>query len=618
MIAKVIRLIKFNWRAIVIFEILYKLTAALLAIPLLNLSLNMVMKLSGYKYITKYNLIKFLKNPKTIIYLCILLIVIGFYALIDIIGNIYIFDFSRRNEKTNAVSAFKFAFLKSFRMFIPTNIGIVFIVAIMFPFMNIGITSGLFQTISLPYVLKVYVVSIPYYRWILISCLVVFAYLTLRWMYSFHFFTLEKLNFFKAGYRSARFSKKNKFVDLIRMLAIQGIIYVMFFVVISFGVLIVVVLKKFFKGYYLARAVFSAMLVIVIILLAVIFVALATPIGYATIATMYYTRKEERGEEIEDIVDNGAIKFNFSKAALRRLYAGFLLVIIFLLGGLSYYINGYLRGDFTLNISHVRTMEITSHRGASNIYPENTMIAFEKAIGYGAKWIELDVHLSKDGQVFVMHDESFKRTTGVKKKAWELTYDEILELDAGSYMNKKYEGEQIPLLVDVIKLAKKNKVKLNIEIKASSNEKGLEEKVVDIVNENDFAKKCVITSQNYNSLKKIKNYDENIKTIYVMSVALGNIATLKYADGFSLNILFVNGAMVKKIHNMGKEVYVWTVNDEKGINDMIDAGVDNIITDNVSLARSVVNKSKTSNVVRDIFDYLSGYVLIERSSSIYG
>ena len=349
-------------------------------------------------------------------------------------------------------------------------------------------------------------------------------------------------------------------------------------------------------------------------LLAVIFVALATPIGYATIATMYYTRKEERGEEIEDIVDNGAIKFNFRKAALRRLYAGFLLVIIFLLGGLSYYINGYLRGDFTLNISHVRTMEITSHRGASNIYPENTMIAFEKAIGYGAKWIELDVHLSKDGQVFVMHDESFKRTTGVKKKAWELTYDEILELDAGSYMNKKYEGEQIPLLVDVIKLAKKNKVKLNIEIKASSNEKGLEEKVVDIVNENDFAKKCVITSQNYNSLKKIKNYDENIKTIYVMSVALGNIATLKYADGFSLNILFVNGAMVKKIHNMGKEVYVWTVNDEKGI----DAGVDNIITDNVSLARSVVNKSKTSNVVRDIFDYLSGYVLIERSSSIYG
>ena len=126
-------------------------------------------------------------------------------------------------------------------------------------------------------------------------------------------------------------------------------------------------------------------------------------------------------------------------------------------------------------------MEVTAHRGASRFFPENTMAAFQGALEAGADWIELDVHESKDGQIFVMHDKSFKRTTGVNALAWTLTYDEIAELDAGSFFSKNFEGERIPLLSEAIEFAIENDIRLNIEIKPSSGEPDLEERLVDLI-----------------------------------------------------------------------------------------------------------------------------------------
>ena len=255
-------------------------------------------------------------------------------------------------------------------------------------------------------------------------------------------------------------------------------------------------------------------------------------------------------------------------------------------------------------VEYLRTIEVTAHRGASAFYPENTMSAFEGAIEFGADWIELDVQQSKDGKLFVMHDHSFYRTTGLREFSWNLTFDEIEQLDAGSFFSDAYAGEKIPSLEEVIQLAKENHVRLNIEIKPSANDKDIEKSVVDLVREMDFADSCVISSQMYGSLQKVKDYDPEISTLYVMSLAYGNINRLKAADGFSMEAGNATPSMVSRIHNAGKQIYVWTVNNRKTINRMIDLNVDNIITDRVALVQECIYDSKTNDVIRQYVKFL--------------
>ena len=232
------------------------------------------------------------------------------------------------------------------------------------------------------------------------------------------------------------------------------------------------------------------------------------------------------------------------------------------------------------------------------------MLAFKGARKLGADWIELDVQQTKDGRIIVIHDSNLKRITGLKKNVWELTYDEINALDAGSHFNKKYKGEKIPLLEEVIKWAKENKVKLNIELKPTGHEINFEQSVLDIINNYGYKNSVVVTSQAYEVLINIKKIDKKIKTVYVMSIAYGDINKLKYADGFSIEASNINNKLIFKIHENGKKIYAWTINKESSISEMINYNVDNIITDDVSLAQELIDKSKTSNVILDYIKFI--------------
>ena len=227
------------------------------------------------------------------------------------------------------------------------------------------------------------------------------------------------------------------------------------------------------------------------------------------------------------------------------------------------------------------------------------MTAFIKAKELNADWIELDVQQTKDGKIIVIHDTNFKRTTGTDKNTWELDYNDVKKLDAGSFLDKKYSNEKIPLLEEVIKFAKENNIKLNIELKPTGHEENFEKNVVDIITNLNFTDKCVITSQVYDVLKNVKKYNSKIETVYVMSLAYGSITSLKYADHFSVEASSVNKPLVKRIHNNGKKLYVWTVNNKESISKMIDYQVDNIITDNITLAKDTIYESKTSNIIKE-------------------
>ena len=273
--------------------------------------------------------------------------------------------------------------------------------------------------------------------------------------------------------------------------------------------------------------------------------------------------------------------------------------------GLTVFVHGVLKDEYNLNIEYVKNMEITAHRGASIDYPENTMIAFIGAKELGADWIELDVQQTKDKQIIVSHDTNLKRVTGVNINTYEATYEDILKLDAGSFKDKKFSKERIPLLEDVVKWAKENNIKLNIELKPTGYEQDFEAQVVDIIKKYNFQDACVITSQVYDVLDNVKQVDEDIITVYVMSLAFGDITALDKADYFSVEATSITKEMVSKIHGLGKQIYGWTVNTKEGINKMINLNVDNIITDDITLGKELVTKSKSSDLITEIINFIN-------------
>ncbi len=140
------------------------------------------------------------------------------------------------------------------------------------------------------------------------------------------------------------------------------------------------------------------------------------------------------------------------------------------------------RPYYLFKYNYIQGDEFTAiaHRGASAYYPENTMESFQGAIAMGADMIELDVQLTRDGEVVVFHDEKLTRCTNGKGRIADYTLVELKKLDAGSWFDKEYQGAKIPTLEEALSLCR-DKIAVNIEIKTEAVDEnirdGIEEKM---------------------------------------------------------------------------------------------------------------------------------------------
>ena len=238
----------------------------------------------------------------------------------------------------------------------------------------------------------------------------------------------------------------------------------------------------------------------------------------------------------------------------------------------------------------VKIIEITGHRGASGLAPENTMVAMVKAIEFGADFSELDVQETADGIIVLMHDDSLQRTTGLEAPIWEKSFEDLQTLEAGAWFSDEFKGEPIPSLKSIIK-AVRGKMKLNIELKMSGHEKQLTEKVVAMVEEEDFINNCIITSFDFSAVNKIKHLNSKIKAGYIFSeIPEDEDVFAADVDLLSVNKKIVTEEFVQQAHANNKEVHVWTVNEPDDMRKLIALGVDNIITNYPNILKEVLDE----------------------------
>ncbi len=228
-----------------------------------------------------------------------------------------------------------------------------------------------------------------------------------------------------------------------------------------------------------------------------------------------------------------------------------------------------------------------AHRGASGTFPENTLSAFRAAIDAGAVMCELDVQLSRDGAVVVIHDETVERTTDGKGEVAELTLEELKRLDAGAkFKGGALKGERIPTLDEVFAVTS-GKCGLNIELKAG----GLEHQVAQIMQARNAFSDSIVSSFDWDYLKKIQQLHVNIRVGLLAEekpVDLMMKAVAMRAHAINPRWDMVTPDLCKAAHERGLKLYTWTVDADARMRALIECGVDGIMTNYPERLRTVL------------------------------
>jgi len=239
------------------------------------------------------------------------------------------------------------------------------------------------------------------------------------------------------------------------------------------------------------------------------------------------------------------------------------------------------------SVSNQAQTKIIAHRGFSDIAPENTLSAFEKAIEIGADYFEVDVHQTKDNVLVVIHDKTIDRTCSNNKtgKISELNFSDLQNVRVGfsCKFGNEFSNEKIPTLKEALEFAK-GKIKVCVELKADE----IENKVVELLNELDMINQVIVFAFNDKSLVKIKNLNPEIKTLFLKNHT--NIKTLDFVKEIHANAIGVGydtkitKEFILYAHKNNIKVFKWTVNKEQEMKELIDLNIDGIITNRPDLA----------------------------------
>ncbi len=230
-------------------------------------------------------------------------------------------------------------------------------------------------------------------------------------------------------------------------------------------------------------------------------------------------------------------------------------------------------------------LQIIAHRGYSGQFPENTMAAFAGALDIGADYIELDVQMTKDGQIVVCHDDNLWRVAGVDGRVADYTWEELSAFDVGSWFSPEFAGERIPLLSQVLELVQGSGMKIYLELKDIGEVEGFEEAVVAVVKQRQMEGQCVFASFQYRYLAHIKELDETLSVLYNTTDAKTTLVEEFPAEYYGLNIESVTAETVRAIQASGRNVFAWTANTPQQMVNVQEMGVNGIVTNEPGLAR---------------------------------
>lgn len=584
--------IRYNIRSLLIFEAGYRAATFFLVMQLVRFFVDFSLKQQGFSYLTAENYKEFLQYPLSVVFLALVFLVILIFYFVEVAALLCGFVYSAKEKKLYAGDFFILGIKKTVSFFRHSKVSWLVCAACSGPFL-----AAYFLVREISYIQILEFTARQIYKEIK-SPMLIYGFLGVLLLISFLFvFALpycileKKKNWqgFLSGMKLFRTHWKRILLDFCFLH-----VFMLLFILITYSVVMLILAAGVFFFKPEVVKISSIFIYSEYVNMALgIYAGGVQLIGSIAFVYTVYTKFHIQPKDEEEHLFYKKMEqyFWYSKLG-RRKAAGLLTALFVLLEGIYF---GFLVINHDTTLSHLAAdTEITAHRGGAWKAPENTISALQYTIDSGADYAEIDVQETKDGELILLHDDSLKRTAGVKKNVWDMTLKQVEKLHAGASFHKKFRGEKIPEFTEVLKFCK-GRLDLNIEIKYNGKNKGIVNKVVRAIKENHFEDHCIVTSMNYQFLKQIKKTAPEIRTGYIMTMTYGGVQGMEAADFFSVKHTYVDEKFVTQAHALGKEVHVWTVNYKGDAKRMLDMGVDNIITDDPIMVRKVQNRESGSS-----------------------
>ena len=541
--------IRYNIRSLLIFEAGYRAATFFLVMQLVRFFVDFSLKQQGFSYLTAENYKEFLQYPLSVVFLALVFLVILIFYFVEVAALLCGFVYSAKEKKLYAGDFFILGIKKTVSFFRHSKVSWLVCAACSGPFL-----AAYFLVREISYIQILEFTARQIYKEIK-SPMLIYGFLGVLLLISFLFvFALpycileKKKNWqgFLSGMKLFRTHWKRILLDFCFLH-----VFMLLFILITYSVVMLILAAGVFFFKPEAVKISSIFIYSEYVNMALgIYAGGVQLIGSIAFVYTVYTKFHIQPKDEEEHLFYKKMEqyFWYSKLG-RRKAAGLLTALFVLLEGIYF---GFLVINHDTTLSHLAAdTEITAHRGGAWKAPENTISALQYTIDSGADYAEIDVQETKDGELILLHDDSLKRTAGVKKNVWDMTLKQIEKLDAGASFHKKFRGEKIPEFTEVLKFCK-GRLDLNIEIKYNGKNKGIVNKVVRAIKENHFEDHCVVTSMNYQFLKQIKKTAPEIRTGYIMTMTYGGVQGMEAADFFSVKHTYVDEKFVTQAHALGK------------------------------------------------------------------
>lgn len=578
----------------------------------LTWSLNRLIKAvaeSGGSAVTTANLKDMLFSWRGPVILLLGALLVAVFAAFEIFAQIHLYDDIVNGRKLSLRGEIVKGF-RSLRLFLcPSGLLVLLYIFIAVPLLGVGFSISLTENFYIPNFIMEVVRAKPLYNaayWVLITALGVVG---LCGIFTLHGVTIDRMKpsaAFKASFRVLKNNWKKLLMfmlvaALVMTLVIGGVMMLLDYA----GDLLNEAGNRFPRGHFVdiksvlggvaidtdmevvGYRVASALLVIGGGLLFVLISLIAGSYFLMRLTRCYleYTRD---------------ISIRWPSRPRRRSFIMGMVITLILLALIVVLISGMIGIAFNAYFDREESVRIVAHRTGGVMAPENSLEGIELAIQHGCYACETDTQRTKDGYYIINHDDDFKRLTGVDRKPSDMMLEEVRQLaitDPATGVTSKVP--ELDEMLDVVK----GRVKLFIELKGSTADRQMVDDVVRMVREKDCVADVALISLKYDVIDYAETQYPEFETGMLIFGALGDVTRVN-CDLMVLEEEMSSKDLISRIHDAGKEVYVWTINTEAGMKKFVAGMCDGIITDQIELALQVqdsMNKRTDFQVIQDGF-----------------
>lgn len=467
-------------------------------------------------------------------------------------------------EKPSVLLCIKEGFLSIKRILNPVGLLVVLFISLFAPIIGFGIMISLTQEFYIPKFISSVIWSNPLYSVGMVVVIAALFAVGLLFAFILHGAVLDGIPLSKSAGNSLKLVRRNlkKYIfELFRFFITLVIIFVISVVVVV-GVLFLVFLLPVSQDVMIPL---SVALLSTLFFVLVMMIMMVTPFFILKLTSLYLSFNS-----------NGEWSYEKRKKRKSPVVIATASVVVLSVASLTVLVSIFYEIIFPNTV----TTGYIAHRAGGYEAPENTVAGLEAAYKLNASGGEIDIQRTSDGKYVVNHDADFSRVAGVNKKPSEMTLEEVKQL--------RVDGEPVPTFEEMLETSK-DKLTLYVELKGETADLQMAEDAVKTIKDYNMIDGAVVISLKYDLIDYIETNYPEIQTGYLAFASFGDTESLN-CDYLALEEEVVTDELIGRIHNKGKKLLIWTVNEDDDISDYIQCGADELITDNVSGAKRITEE----------------------------